>query len=240
MACVCTCVRIDMSVAWHNLVVTNDTALANINYRINKVELLSLKPTLKSRQATEEIFEPLKTASCAVVGSSFGLVGCKDAGRICSHSMVIHVNDHPGLLRYCNRVEFQFVNAFACILRKGAFVTYSNGVRQCGVSPSRARIRHEWNSRQLDRFAPGAMLSTGLANRLANENLGKCCASAGGVALAFSLKVCKSVTVYGMGGLNRTHFDNPREYMLPVHDMGREIAWIRRLENAGELTVRCQ
>lgn len=199
----------------------------------------SLHTHLPSRSIVQALLRPFRVSSCAVVGASAALTTCSHRHTICSHDIVIHVNDHAELLRYCPRVDIQFVNAFACIWIKGKHITTrgkSNMV--CAVTPTRARIRHEWNPRTLERFGTNTLLTSGLANRMAHAEVGRCCASAGGVALAFALQTCKLVTTYGLGGINHTHIDSP-ERVGAVHNMRGELEWLLRLERQGAITRRC-
>jgi len=177
-----------------------------------------LRRVLPPQQYVNRLLQPLRRASCAVVGASSMLRGCQEIHSLCKHDVIIQVNDHPAVFKFCRRVDFQFVNAHSCYWEKemhwfkkwfndGNFLTFS---RACRVHPRVARIRHEWNPRMVERFAHGTLLSSGLVTQDANRRIGKCCASAGGVAIAFALRACKSVIAYGVGGVNRTHFDNPR------------------------------
>lgn len=189
----------------------------------------------------------LRSSSCAVVGASSSLSDCPVSSNICKHDIVIHVNDHPEALKLCPRADIQFVNQHTCFWKPsskhtpaGDFYTQpaSGALRKCGVNPRIARIRHEWNPTMLDRFARGALLSSGVINRVARNRVGKCCASAGGVAVSFALESCRSVTAFGLAGVNRSHFDS-RSRMPALHDLSRELQWMLAEERHGRLKRVC-
>ena len=60
----------------------------------------------------------------------------------------------------------------------------------------------------------------------------------GGVAIAFAMAACKSVTAYAVGGVNRSHLDNG-EYINGVHHMQAELSWLERLQRREALTLKC-
>ena len=206
---------------------------------------------LPTRDTVQALLRPLRSSSCAVVGASAALVNCTHRHDICSHDVVIHANDHAELLRYCPRVDIQIVNAWACFWRTHSNPTAKTFVRgthstnrgaktqRCAVKPTRARIRHEWNPSALERFGTGTLLASGLASTMAHEAVGRCCASAGGVALAFALQTCKLVTTYGLGGINYTHIDSSERSVGTVHNMLGEVKWLSRLERERAITRRC-
>jgi hypothetical protein len=203
----------------------------------------TLKSTLPTTQRLRDLDRRLRRSSCAVVGASASLKHCSDARRICDHSVVIHVNDHQDILKVCPRTDVQVVNQFACYWSetptKGFFTQPQTGARRpCRVTPSIARIRHEWSPASLDKFSRGSLLSTGVINRIARSRVGKCCASAGGVATSLALEVCSSVTVFGMAGVNQTHFDS-NSHMPKLHDLSRERDWMVREERSGRLRRLC-
>ena len=203
---------------------------------------MGIATTVHSKATVAALLRPLQLSSCAVVGASSALTNCTYRHDICSHDVVIHANDHMQLLRYCPRVDIQFVNAHACYWKAGAYSTKPQGMatRPCGVHPTRARIRHEWNHKELERYATGAFLSSGWANDVAHKAVGKCCASAGGVAAAFAIRACKSVTVYGLAGINRSHVDSTEIGTHSVyHNMRGEVDWLLRLEREGVIVRRC-
>lgn len=224
-----------------------------MHFNRSTTNVTRIKEARPPYQRIRKLIRPLRHASCAVVGASSALEGCSDAKRICSHDFVMHVNDHVALLKLCPRVDFQFVNGFACYWQKeshwfkkwfteGAHTTLDGGAgrnRGCSVQPRLARIRHEWNAAQLDRYSRGALLASGLATRAAHDSVGGCCASAGGVAVAFALRACKSVTAYGLGGVNRSHIDNRMHRIVAVHNLTLELAWFRSLVRDDQLTMRC-
>ncbi len=211
----------------------------------------ALRRVLPPPRYIARILKPLKNATCAVVGASSKLKNCTDVRKLCRHDVIMHVNDHPAILNLCRRVDFQFVNAFACywneetnLFKKrfvsGKIVTADGKrLRGCEVQPRVARIRHEWNPWQIKRYASNTLLSSGLANRDAHDSLDKCCATAGGVAIAFALKACKSVVAYGVGGLNRTHIDNKQRWLSGEHNLKGELNRLRRIERQGRLALRC-
>ena len=210
----------------------------------------ALRRVLPPPRYISRILKPLKKATCAVVGASSKLKNCKKVHKLCQHNVIMHVNDHPAILNLCRRVDFQFVNAFACYWKEetnwfkrwfvnGKVVTTGGKrPRGCKVHPRVARIRHEWNPQHLKRYARNTLLSSGLANRDAHDSLDECCATAGGVAIAFALRACKSVVAYGVGGVNRTHIDN-KQRVLSLHNLKGELNWLRRIERQGRLTLRC-
>lgn len=207
-------------------------------------ELLSRLP---STQRLLELDAKLRRSSCAVVGASASLANCSASSRICAHDIVIHVNDHADALKLCPRVDVQLVNQHACFWRPsikdattgGFFTQPQNGaIRACRVVPKIVRIRHEWSPQHLDKFSRGALLSSGVVNRIARNRVGKCCASAGGVAASLALEVCKSVTLFGLAGVNQSHFDS-RSRMIPMHDLSRERAWMLEEERLGKLKLEC-
>ena len=77
-----------------------------------------------------------------------------------------------------------------------------------------------------------------MANRDAHDSVGKCCATAGGVAIAFALRACKSVVAYGVGGFNRTHIDNEL-HVHGLHNQKGELDWLRKIEQQGRITLKC-
>lgn len=224
-----------------------------MHFNRTTTNLTRIKAALPRYHRISKLVRPLRNASCAVVGASSALDGCGDAKRICEHDVIMHVNDHPALLKLCPRVDFQFVNAFACFWRKeehwlkkwfteGAHTTHDGGkghARGCSVQPRVARIRHEWNADRLERYSRGALLASGLATREAHNRVGGCCASAGGVAVAFALRACRSVTAYGVGGVNRTHIDNRMHRIIAVHNLSTELAWFHSLVRDDRLAMRC-
>lgn len=111
--------------------------------------------------------------------------------------------------------------------------------RGCSVRPRVARIRHEWNTKHIERFGRSALLASGLAAREAHKRVGGCCASAGGVSVAFAMRACKSVTAYGVGGVNKTHVDNRMQRVGAVHNLSAELASFRLLVSKNRLTMRC-
>ena len=121
---------------------------------------------------------------------------------------------------------------------------------QCETEPRRFRFRHEWNPRELARGATRAWLSSGiLTDRVHGEvrrhGGGKCCATAGGVAIGLALHVCQRITLFGVGGLGRGHVEDeatnketpPVDNMDKAHNMRGERAWIRSLGDA--VRTRC-
>jgi hypothetical protein len=207
-------------------------------------ELLSRLPSTKSLL---ELDAKLRRSSCAVVGASASLANCSASSRICEHDIVVHVNDHAEALKMCPRVDVQLVNQHACFWKpssdaanKGGFFTQpqSGALRTCRVVPKLARIRHEWSPQHFDKFSRGALLSSGVVNRIARTRVGKCCASAGGVAASLALEVCKSVTLFGLAGVNQSHFDS-RTRVNPMHDLSRERQWMFEEERRGRLRRAC-
>lgn len=207
-------------------------------------ELLSRLPSTKSLL---ELDAKLRRSSCAVVGASASLANCSASSRICAHDIVIHVNDHADALKLCPRVDVQLVNQHACFWKplakdpsKGGFFTQpqTGALRPCRVVPRLARIRHEWSPQQFDKFSRRALLSSGVVNRIARNRVGKCCASAGGVAASLALEVCKSVTLFGLAGVNQSHFDS-RSRVIAMHDLARERHWMFEEERGGRLQQAC-
>ena len=237
-----------------NLLVHSQSDLNNVwdwmHFSVNLSKQLDTR--LPTRNAVMALLRPLKHSSCAVVGASSVLLDCAHAHDICLHDVIIHVNDHQGALQFCKRVDIQFVNAHSCywigtmhpvqrLFNPGRRETKpSRGpLRECQVHPRRARIRHEWNPKRLPTYATGTFLSSGWASSTAHRAVGKCCASAGGVAVAFAVSACKTVTTYGLGGINHTHVDNDERGLVGVHNMRGELRWLKRMERRGTIVRRC-
>ena len=181
----------------------------------------------------------LRRSTCAVVGASSALTNCSDARSICDHDIVIAANDHPRARRACPRVDIQVANAFACYATPmGLKTTQGSTTRRCMTHPSIFRFRHEWNPNGLAVWAAaGEWLTTGVINERAHAAAGKCCATAGGVATTLALRLCRSVTIYGMAGVDRGHLDNTGIHK--VHNARGERRWMQRLNETGALRMLC-
>lgn len=231
-----------------DLLIHRDTNLTNLwnqlHYKqpLNVIVARAIKSKSPPRLRIEQLVARLRRSSCAVVGASSALNGCPNRHQICRHDITIHANDHPALLKLCARVDLQFVNAHACFhMARRGLVTQPAGkrLRPCMVHPKIMRIRHEWSSLDLGRYTTGAVLSSGLGTRYAHRAVGKCCASAGGVAAAYALQTCKTVTVFGMGGFQRAHMDNSKDHMVSAHNMLGERDWLMALNSTGALAMHC-
>lgn len=226
----------------------------------------SLRTTLKRWLPSEgtilEQLRELANSSCAVVGASGSLRNCTGASDACRHDAILYANDHAEVRRRigCERVDAQVANHYACVwdASTGGMVTYKGTLRgekrktQCETEPRRFRFRHEWNPRELARGATGAWLSSGrLTDRVHGQvrrhGGGKCCATAGGVAIGLALHLCRRVTLFGLGGLGRGHIEyeatkkkegeGDDDNIAGVHNMRGERAWIRSLGDA--VRTRC-
>jgi hypothetical protein len=240
-----------MNTTFDHLVVHQETDLHAVwNLMHFTVPVDPMSPKLFSRIPTKrrvvELSARLRRSSCAVVGASSTLSNCYASRDICAHDIVIHVNDHAGSLKLCPRVDVQLVNQHTCFWRpssngaKAGFYTQpqTGPLRECKITPTLVRIRHEWNPQRFDRFSRGALLSSGVINRVARNRVGKCCASAGGVAASLALEACRRVTAFGLAGVNRSHFDS-RSRMPPLHDVSRERDWMIEEERRGRLRRAC-
>ena len=185
--------------------------------------LRTLKRWLPSEGTILKQLRELANSSCAVVGASGSLRNCTGASDICRHDAILYANDHAEVRRRigCERVDAQVANHDACVwdASTGGMVTYKRLVTgekrkmQCETEPRRFRFRHEWNPRELARGATRAWLSSGiLTDRVHGEvrrhGGGKCCATAGGVAIGLALHVCQRITLFGVGGLGRGHVED--------------------------------
>ena len=200
------------------------------------IELSSLH--LPSLDELDRLSTTMASSSCAVVGPGKSLLNCTDSADICKHDVIIHINDHPKLLTICPRVDIQVVNAFACV---------GNQAAHCNIKPRLFRLRHEWNPRMAKRFSNGAWLSTGLMTDYVNSVLidriphGRCCNSAGGAAVALSLKTCKHTTLYGIGSRTQQGYidDSKKDTRNSVHDFESESQWFRFLNRHRHVQMRC-
>jgi chorismate mutase len=124
----------------------------------------------------------------------------------------------------------------------------------CQIRPLLFRFRTEWNPNDVGRYAAeGAWLSTGVATahangavkRLSNDSrLGvmkkKGAATAGGAAVAFALRACASVSLYGVGGAGQGYSDDAHK-VAPgdVHNAEAERNWLDALVRSGKAKAKC-
>lgn len=211
------------------------------------IRLKSLSSIFKYSPDTKEVvsaFKKMHFSSCAVVGSSTTIFTCPSAKTICDNHVVIHVNDHPSLLKICNRIDIQFLNAFACFRdhnnRISTIFTSKQSTQVLRPCRTTARIilRHEWNARELKRYASNAWLTTGLAGALARDAIGKGNPTSGGKAVAFAIAMCKNIRTYGIGRIGKPHTDS-YGLMAPVHNAKDESKWLRQLHLNGTIRQMC-
>ena len=209
--------------------------------------LHALKRWLPGEDTILKQLRKLAHSSCAVVGASGSLRNCTEALQICQHDAILYANDHPAVRRGigCDRVDAQVANHYACVwdASAGRMVTHKkNQKMQCQTEPRLFRFRHEWNPRELARGATKAWLSSGILTDRVHSQIarhdGKCCATAGGVAIGLSLHVCQQVTLFGLGGVGKGHIEDKVTNGIVVdniaggHNMRGELTWIRSLGDA--------
>lgn len=185
----------------------------------------------------------LQKSSCAVVGASASLKTCESRNEICKHDVVIHVNDHPQLLRICPRIDIQVVNQFACKWNMNSNQMETSG-KKCTINPTLFRLRTEWTSQSQFILSKNSWLSTGYISTKSAQNLhdfgGRCCATTGGNAIVFALHTCKTVSLYGLGGNNKTYIDDStRKFQMSVHNTITEHEWIKSLSYKKLAHVPC-
>jgi len=211
--------------------------------------------SLPTAKQAVHLIERLRNGTCAVVGASRALGECPNVDDICEHDVVIRVNDHEPFGR-CTRTDVQFVNQHACVAlpepkNGSALRNFSDAVQSlwtrrgvsqtpCTIKPSLFRIRSEWNPSDARRFSVGALLSSGLAS--AHANAAVCArslrkeqvhsATSGGVAIAFAMHACASVSLFGLGGGRGYAFDASRLPPEGRHNILAERRWIDEIARA--------
>ena len=308
--------------ALEDLFVTRE-ALSNVSHPLwqqldfSKASLLS--SILVPPRAADLTRALPQLRSCAVVGASAYLRGCRAATDACMHT-VFRANDHPPPNDSgCTRTDVQVANQYTCtvvpaprrqqgqspwerpssaprmskrwwreqpLLTVGrdalmpcgrraapdaghsgaenvstaAAVTVAASAAGTGMQP-RVRLRSEWFADgRLGTTSSRAWLSSGVASALAHRSVwaarrrmcssddealcrvgtvqgGEGAASTGGVALAFALLACESVTLFGFGG--RGYADGQSEWMGQWHDLAAEHSWMRELVRIGRVRAVC-
>ena len=130
--------------------------------------------------------------------------------------------------------------------------------RSCLTQPLLFRLRTEWNPTPsaLKRFtSANTWLSSGLSNRHANGAVARLsthrsgkstAATTGGVAVAFALRSCASVALFGLGGgssgyaggVGGDEVDNSQD-IAGVHNTDGERAWLDHLVASGRAEPVC-
>lgn len=191
------------------------------------------KPRIVDVQRMDRL---LQQSSCAVVGASSALRMCNRTRDICKHDVVIQVNHKRLIPCGKRRVDVQVVNAFACMQPL-----------TCDP-PKLFRLRTEWNPHHQHKFAiDGAWLQSGVLTTYTRDVLtnrvptARCCNTAGGTAVALALKMCKSVSLYGLGGVRLGYVNGPRRaHLSGVHNLQGEAEWYEFLHEHGHVYWECK
>ena len=221
--------------------------LTDIKLQMGFKKFPALNDSLPSEETVERMGNLLKHSTCAVVGAGASLETCAHRDDICKHDIVIHVNDHPEILKYCPRMDIQVINAHACKYdnkHRIRTLAHDGIYRRCNMEPRLFRLRTEWNVKSSKNFARNAWLSSGRISKQTKQIFemfgGRCCATTGGNAVAFALYSCQHVSVYGVGRGSNAYVGQPHHKLVPsVHNIKIEQKWIEWLWRIGRVHTQC-